>query len=297
MKNLVGFLLILGSFAAWGQVDTSYVYNTSTPYGTLDIRLAKSATRYYYLQENITFSYRESAPGVKTNSYRDMTSWDSSPYSQGNMREKNGSKDYFVMNYRLLFPLNYNASYSEGYPLIVMMHGAGERANCWDSNCYWATKSYNPNNNSPAAPTSSNHQLLNNDHTLAHGGQPHLSARNLAAGKLPDDPTLNPRAFPGFVLFAQNLHGWPSGTVHDLIRLVRLAAKKYTIDHDHIEIPGVSNGGSAVYEAIKRPPWLSSAALPMSATGDASITGKNLYTTVAHIPIWTFQGGKDTSPT
>ncbi len=289
--------MILACFTARGQVDTSYVYNTSTPFGTLDIRLAKSATRYYYLQENITFSYRESSPGVRTNTYRDMTSWDSSPYSQGNMREKNGSKDYFIMNYRLLFPQSYNASYSEGYPLIVMMHGAGERANCWDANCYWATKSYNPNNNSPVAPTTSNHQLLNNDHNLAHGGQPHLTARNLAAGKLPDDPTLHPRAFPGFVLFAQNLNGWNVTAVQDLIRLVRLAVKKYNINPDQIYIHGLSNGGSAVYEAIKRAPWLFSGALPMSAIGDAGITSKNLYSRVAHIPVWTFQGGRDTSPT
>jgi hypothetical protein len=99
----------------------------------LDIRIAKSATRYYYLEENKTFSFRESSPGIRTNTYRDMTSWDSQPYSQGHLRERNGSSDNFVMNYRLLFPSNYNASYAEGYPLIVIMHGAGERANCWET--------------------------------------------------------------------------------------------------------------------------------------------------------------------
>ena len=57
--------MLLVSGIAYGQVDTSYIYNTTTPFGTLDIRLAKSATRYYYLQENRTISFRESAPGVK----------------------------------------------------------------------------------------------------------------------------------------------------------------------------------------------------------------------------------------
>ena len=92
----VGLMLILRS--SFGQVDTSYVYRTGLPYGTLDIRIAKSATRYYYLQEGKTFSYRESSPGVKTNTFRDMTSWDSSPYTQGNLREKNGTSDAFVLN-------------------------------------------------------------------------------------------------------------------------------------------------------------------------------------------------------
>ena len=102
-------MLLIASIPAFAQVDTSFIYNTSMPYGTLDLRIAKSPTRYYYLQEGITVSFRESAPGVKTNTYRDMTSWDSSPYRQGNLREKNGTNDLFVMNYRYLLPNNQGA--------------------------------------------------------------------------------------------------------------------------------------------------------------------------------------------
>lgn len=297
MKKLVGTLLTLCALTVSGQVDTSYVFNTSTPYGTLDIRLAKSATRYYYLQENVTFSFRESAPGVKTNTYRNMTSFDSSPYTEGNLRERSGFVDYFIMNYRLLFPLNYNASYAKGYPLILMMHGLGERANCWDANCYWATTSYDPNTNSPAAPTTSTHNLLNNDHNLSHGGAPHLAARNLAGNKLPDDPTLPPRAFPGFVLFPQNMNGWNGGNTQDVIRIVRLLMKKHNIDPDRIYIHGLSNGGAAVYDAIKRAPWLFAGALTMSAISDGTIISSNSTHLVHEIPIWTFQGGQDTNPT
>jgi hypothetical protein len=296
MKNVVGLILLLSASSVFAQVDTSFIYNAATPYGVLDIRIAKSPTNYYYLQENITFSFRESSPGVKTNSYTDMTSWDSSPYTQGNLREKNGKNDYFVMNYRLLFPLNYNPNFADGYPMIVMMHGAGERGNCWDQNCYWATRSYNPRVNNPVAPTTSNHSLLNNDQNLVHGGAPHLDARNRAGNKLPNDPTLDSRAFPGFILFAQNLNGWDTYTTQDAIRIIRLLLKKYNINPNRIAVHGLSNGGTGVYEVIKRAPWLFSAALPMSAVGDASITTKGLTPTVAHIPVWTFQGGKDTSP-
>lgn len=296
MKRLVGFILTLTAIAANAQVDTSYIYNTTTPYGTLDLRLAKSATRYYYLQENITQSFRESSPGVKTNTYYDRTSWDSSPYSQGNMKERNGNNNLFIMNYRLLFPQGYNASYTEGYPMIVMMHGAGERANCWDNSCYWDDRGWNPNANNPPAPTSPNHSLLNNDHNLTHGGLPHLTARNLAGTKLPNDPTLHPRAFPGFVLFAQNLNGWDKTTTSDCIRLIRLLIKKYNIDPNRIYVHGLSNGGAAVYEVTKRAPWLFAAALPMSAISDASVFKNGLIPKIAHIPHWTFQGGQDTSP-
>ncbi|MEX1240064.1 MAG: Ig-like domain-containing protein [Cyclobacteriaceae bacterium] len=296
MKNLLLVLLITVPLSAFCQVDTSFIYKASTPYGSLDIRIAKSATRYYYLQEDKTISFRENSPGVKTNTYRDMTSWDSSPYSEGNMREKNGTSDAFIMNYRLLFPQGYQPNHSEGYPMIVMMHGAGERGNCWKFGCHWADASWRPSSNTPPAPTDIDHELLNNDHNLSHGGKQHLDARNLAGTKLPDDPTLAARAFPGFVLFAQNLNGWDTQTTQDLIKLVRLVTKKHNVDPDRIYIHGLSNGGIAVYDAIKRAPWLFAAALPMSAPTDAGVTSAGLQSTVAHITFWMFQGGKDTEP-
>jgi hypothetical protein len=297
MKTFLGCMLALACcFNGWCQVDTSYIYNTSMPYGTLDIRLAKSSTRYYYLQPNKTISFRESTPGVKTNTFKDMTNWDSSPYTEGNLREKNGTLDYFVMNYRLLFPNNYNSNYSPGYPIIIMMHGLGERANCWDSKCYHADQTWTYATNNPPAPADATHQLLNNDHNLLHGGEPHLKARNAAGTRLPDDPTLPQDAFPGFVLFPQNLNGWGSSTVHDAIRLIRLVVKKYKIDPDRIYIHGISNGAYGVYETIKRAPWLFAAALPMSGPYDANINGSGMAPKVAHIPLWIFQGGMDIDP-
>lgn len=52
-------LFLCTSLTVYGQVDTTYIYNTAMPYGTLDLRIAKSPSRYYYLQEDITFSYRD----------------------------------------------------------------------------------------------------------------------------------------------------------------------------------------------------------------------------------------------
>jgi hypothetical protein len=295
-EGLRGLLLIF-YHTAFSQVDTTFIYRTGMPYGTLDIRIAKSATRYYYLEEGKTFSFRESSPGVKTNSYRDMTSWDSSPYTQGNLREKNGTANNFIMNYRLLLPVSYNASIDDGYPLIVMMHGLGERGNCWDNSCYWDTRSWRPGTNTPPAPTSSGHQLLNNDHNLLHGGSIHLAMRNAAGSKLPNDPTLPDRSFPGFILFPQNLNGWDGGQAQDVIRIVRLLAKKYNIDPNRIYIHGLSNGGAAVFDVIKRAPWLFSAAAGMSAVHESSILSTGLAPKISTIGLWFFQGGRDTAPT
>lgn len=299
IRKSVG-LWVLGFFVyhtSFSQVDTTYIYKTGTPYGTLDIRIAKSSTRYYYLKENETFSFRESAPGVKTNTYRDLTNWDSSPYTEGNLREKNGNSDAFIMNYRLLFPSNYNTSYAEGYPIIIMVHGLGERANCFNNECYWADRSWKPSSNTPAAPTTATSSLLNNDHNLLHGGFVHLQMRNAAGTKLPNDPTLPARSFPGFVLYPQNLNGWDATQAQDVIRMIRLMVKKYKIDPNRIYIHGLSNGGAAVYDIIKRAPWMFAAAAPMSAVGEGGIIGYNMLPDIAAIPFWIFQGGQDKNPT
>ncbi len=278
------------------QVDTTYIYDTSTPYGGLDIRVAKSPTDYYYLQENVTFSFRESAPGVKTNTYRDMTAWDSSPYKGGNLREKTDAGDNFIMNYRLLIPQSYDPNFKDGFPIIILFHGFGERGNCEDDLCYHATRDYSPISNSPPAPATVDHELLNNDHNLLHGGRQHLDAVNKAGSKLPGDATLDSRAFPGFVLFPQNLNGWDQFAVQDALRILRLLIKKYNIDEDRVYVEGLSNGGHGLYEAIKRAPWLFAAAIPMSAIDDGFINAHGMASATAHIPLWIFQGGYDVNP-
>lgn len=278
------------------QVDTTFIYDTSTPFGPLDIRIAKSPTQYYYLREDQTYSFRESAPGVRTNTFRDMTDWDSSPYKEGNLREKTDTSDDFVMNYRLLVPEGYNPSFTEGYPIVLILHGYGERGNCEDDLCYHADRKYSPLINSPPAPTTIDHELLNNDHNLLHGGRQHLAAVTKAGTKLPGDPTLNSRAFPGFVLFPQNLNGWDHFAVQDAIRLLRLIIKKYNINQDQVYIEGLSNGGHGLYEALKRAPWLFASAIAMSAVDDGFINAQKVAGSIAHIPLWIFQGGFDINP-
>jgi predicted esterase len=292
-------LMLLGILSVTlcvAQVKSSYQYSTAMPYGTLDIRTKISSSNYYYLRENETFSFRESSPGVRTNTFLDMTSWDSSPYKQGNLRQKNGAADKFIMNYRLLMPKGYNSAYAEGYPMIVIMHGAIERANCYYNNCYHGTPAYTVDANSPPAPKTVTSKLLNNDHHLSVGGSQHLAAVNLAGTRLPNDPGMPSKAFPGFILMPQMFDIWDSLQVQDMVRIVRLLTAQYKIDQNRIYITGLSIGGYAVYEAMKRASWLFAAALPMSAVWDANIFKQNQQARVAHIPLWTFQGGKDPRP-
>lgn len=297
-KKLTGFLILFLAINSivFSQVDTTYIYNSNTKFGGLDIRIAKSASNYYYLQEDQTFGFRESAPGVRTNAFRDMTTWDSSPYKQGHLREKSVEADSFVMNYRLLVPDGYNPSFAQGYPLVLVLHGYGERGNCEEDICYHADRNYSPVANNPPAPTDPNHELLNNDHNLLHGGNKHLGAMKDAEGMLPNDPKLDPRAFPGFVLFPQNLNGWDVPATQDAIRIVRLLMKKYNIDEDRVYVEGISNGGHGMYEVLKRAPWLFAAGVGMSAVDDGFINAHGVADRIAHIPLWLFQGGQDKNP-
>jgi hypothetical protein len=280
-----------------GQVQPSFLYNTGMPYGTLDIRTRVSASNYFYLKEGETYSYRETSPGVKSKTYLDMTDWDSSPYEEGHMRHAKGQQDEFIMNYRLLKPVNYDENFSEGYPMILMMHGGYERANCHFNDCFHADWNYDPVTNLPPAPSDPQSKLLNNDFNLNLGGRQHIDARNKAGQRLPDSPDLDERAFPGFVLIPQMMNDWDSLSVQNAIRIVLLHADQYNINMDRIYVHGLSAGGHAVYQAIKRAPWLFAAAMPMSAVNDGYIFKQGLQNTVANIPIWIFQGGEDPRPT
>jgi predicted esterase len=290
-------LCLLSFFCTQAQVKPEYLYNTGMPYGTLDIRTKISSVNYFYLKEGETFSYREASPGVKTNTYRDMTEWDSSPFDQGHLRHKSSGRDEFVMNYRVLKPLNYDPNFKDGYPLILMMHGGFERANCHFENCYHADWTYDPNINSPAAPTNTESELLNNDHNINLGGRQHIEARNLAGDRLPDATDLSERAFPGFVVIPQMMNDWDSLSVENAIRIILLHTQQYNINMNRVYIHGLSIGGHAVYQAIKRAPWLFAAALPMSAVNNGYIFKHEQQSKLINIPLWLFQGGEDTRPT
>ena len=289
------FLISINCTDTFSQVDTSFIYSSSAPYGMLDIRLSKGHGHTYYLQHGKTYSFRENN-GVRTDTYYKMTAWDSRPYTEGNMRERKDRTDLFVMNYRLLAPSNYDAAHEKGYPIMIVMHGLHERGNCADNDCYFATRDYSPNENVPAAPEDPYNKLLNNDFQLVHAGSDYLEASDVNGSRFPDDPSLPSGAFPGFVVFPQNLNGWDVNASHDVIRLIRLLVKHYNIDQDAIYLNGISHGGHGAYEVLKRAPWMFAAAALFSAADDASLITQKMAREISTIPLWIFQGGLDTSP-
>jgi predicted esterase/fibronectin type 3 domain-containing protein len=234
-----------------------------------------------------TYSWRD------TDQFHNMTNWDSKPYKEGHLRQLSGSSWIFRMNYRLLFPNSYDAKYKKGYPILIMFHGAGERGNCWETNCY--CDGCDPNKPEPGKAASA---YLNNDHMLVHGGQPFMDAVNLAGAKKADDSGLHARGFPGFVLFPQMENSWGSAessnsAVSYALRILRILVKEHNINPDRIYIAGLSMGGQAVLKALTMADWLFAAAIAMSPVPFTKGFG---YENASGIPLWIFQGGKDQNP-
>lgn len=269
-KYLAGFILFIFSLPLYAQLDTANIAITN-----------------FRLHDG-TFSWRG------TGTYHDRTNWDSSPYLEGHMKTYSG---LFRQNFRLLVPKGYDPNYEPGYPLMLMWHGGGERANCLDNNCYYGTPAYNPNTQPIYQPGDDTLNLLNNDHNLAHGGQsPHLNAWNLAGTMKVGDPGLPDNAFPGFVVFPQMMDGWENGDIRDALRVVRLLMKKYNIDPDRVYTHGLSYGGRGLLNGLVEAEWLFAAAAPMSAIPPHNNFRTNINDVVG-IPMWFFQGGQDTNPT
>ena len=129
--------------------------------------------------------------------------------------------------YRFLVPPGYSSS--QRYPLIVFLHGSGERGS-------------------------------DNDLPLAKNGNGSLQ---LVAGQNQADHP----AFM-LVPQASFLEGWNDNTLRQTLRAIRRLEAQYSIDHDRIYVTGLSLGGEGTYHFAALYPDVFAAAVPMSAWFD-----------------------------
>ncbi|MCA6078777.1 fibronectin type III domain-containing protein [Fulvivirga sedimenti] len=194
----------------------------------------------------------------------------------------------WLMNFRILFPPGFDPENpgTERLPLLVMMHGAGERGDCWNNSCYSTSGDYA--------------NLWNNDHNLVHGGNQHLIARN------------NGR-FPGIIVFPQNRNGWvsgPEGNEYSSLWIVEVFLEQlmrdYPIDPLRVYMHGLSNGGIGTWKMANTRPDMFAAVAAMSGNAlfkaypqeglQTPMESEDLAETLVPIPLWQFQGGRDTKP-
>jgi predicted peptidase len=174
----------------------------------------------------------------------------------------NGKGD--TLNYRILSP-DYDTL--RKYPLVIFLHGMGERGNDNESQLKWGVMNFATDQTMvmhPAfiiAPQCPSNQIWSNL-----------------------DKIENPREF--------RLQPFPTKPMELVIQLIHQLIKTLPVDTNRIYITGVSMGGFGTFDAIERYPYLFAAAVPVCGGGDISKAAS-----IAHIPIWIFHGSEDAAVT
>ena len=241
MNKLFSFLIILLPFMAFGQA--------------------------------VHYDSDISARNRQLNHYHKMVSWDDSQYREFTYYETSqyGAIMDF-MNWRAIFPPGYDANSNKKYPMIVMLHGAGESGRKW-------TGRYQYDSSDP--------RYDNNGHQLLHGGREHRDAVNR-------NPS-HAQAFPGIVIFPQVSYNgvWTGDNILMASLIIEHMIEEYDADPFRIAVHGLSNGAKGVWEFASQRPDLFAAGAPMSGVGtDRDAMTDSLVT----MPLWIFQGGTDTNP-
>ncbi len=169
------------------------------------------------------------------------------------------NKDGDSLNYRLLVP-DWGAE--KKYPLVVFLHGAGERGNDNDAQLKWGVMNFATDANLTQFPAFVVAPQCPEGDRWAN-----ISDYKDTAMKIGEDP---------------------SKPMSMVIELIYQLVDQLPVDERRIYITGLSMGGYGTFDAVTRYPDLFAAAVPVCGAGDASQAEK-----IAHIPMWIFTGAED----
>jgi predicted peptidase len=164
-----------------------------------------------------------------------------------------------TMKYRLLYP-DYDTL--RKYPLVIFLHGSGERGNDNEAQLKWGVMNF----------ATDQMMIMHPAFILAPqcpANQSWANYNNKNKSEL-------------------RLNSVPSQPMGLLIELIHKLIKELAIDTNRIYITGLSMGGYGTFDAIERYPHLFAAAVPVCGGGDVSKAAL-----IAHIPIWIFHGSED----
>ncbi len=164
-----------------------------------------------------------------------------------------------VLKYRLLKPADFNPDRT--YPLVVFLHGAGERGS-------------------------------DNTAQLKHGMKEFLTPERRndypCYVLAPQCPTGKRWVEVDWSASSHSHPEQPSDTlrlVHDLVIEMTTSAN---VDKRRVYIMGLSMGGYGTWDAIARYPELFAAAIPICGGGDPAVVERYVQ-----LPIWCFHGDRD----
>lgn len=172
---------------------------------------------------------------------------------------KNAKGDSLL--YRQLFP-DYNTV--RKLPLVIFLHGSGERGNDNEAQLKWGVNNFASDKNLSMYPA----------FVIVPQCPENANWANISAYEKES------------LTFAAT----PTKTMELLMELIQQTIKKLPVDTNRIYITGLSMGGFGTFDAISRYPNLFAAAVPVCGGGDlASVPA------IKHIPMWVVTGAEDAS--
>lgn len=174
-------------------------------------------------------------------------------------------KDNDTLPYRLLLPEGYKKD--RKYPLVIFLHGSGERGN-------------------------------DNEKQLVHGGDLFMNKENRQQyPAIVVFPQCSQRSFWSNVkitgdgnnrAFEFTNGGTPTFPMRLLMELLKDLGGRFSIKEQQVYVMGLSMGGMGTFELVNRMPGTFAAAIPICG-GANTATAANLSGT----KWWVFHGGKD----
>ena len=165
-----------------------------------------------------------------------------------------------TLNYRQLYP---DSDTLRKYPLVIFLHGSGERGNDNEAQLKWGVMNFATDQN----------MMLHPALVIAPQCPEKISWSNFSRDKSSTEMHLQPT---------------PTRPMELLIGLIHQLIKTMPVDSNRIYITGLSMGGYGTYDAIERYPNLFAAAVPVCGGGDVSKASS-----IKHIPIWIVHGAED----
>lgn len=171
-----------------------------------------------------------------------------------------------TLPYRILYPGNYDKN--KKYPLILFLHGAGERGD-------------------------------DNEKQLVHGAKLFLTEENkknfpaiIVFPQCPEESSwaatkIDRTTQPFKIEFDYTAEAnWPLIAANELVKKL---SNEESVDKSRIYITGLSMGGMGTFESVYRYPGLYAAALPICGGGDKARYDKRIIKTA----FWVFHGAAD----
>lgn len=164
-----------------------------------------------------------------------------------------------TLPYRLLEPAGAEAG--RKYPLVLFLHGAGERGD---------------DNTAPLK------------HAARDFADPGLRARHPAYVVIPQCPANGKWSDVDWSKDASDLPERASDAMQTTKELLDEMVEKAAVDRDRIYVTGLSMGGFGTWDVIARHPDFFAAAAPICGGGDPATVGR-----FKSLPIWCFHGAQD----